>query len=106
MAKQKHQKAVIAGLLVTPSTLHKHWKAGDKAKVTDELDRLKLSKEAKDVAQTAMDNIDKAAGGLKGKFTEVATFLRTEIWEGDEPHPNDDEALALSKKAKELDGEV
>jgi hypothetical protein len=98
-----HQKAVIALLLSAPSTLHKHWKANDRAAFDRELDRLNFSTGARTLAVGAIGKIN--GRNKEGLFQESATILRDDIWKGDEPHPTDEEAARLAGMARVFDNE-
>lgn len=100
---QKHQKGIIAALLASPSTLNKHFKAGDQPAIDAELDRLGFSAAAKEEAKQAMQKIN--SRGKTALFAETASILQEDIWRGVEPHPNNNEAQELVAKARALDGE-
>jgi hypothetical protein len=98
---QNFQKAAVALLLCAPSTLHQKWKDNDVAGRDAELARLGFSDAAIAAATTAMPTLR----GSMDAFTTVAGMLKTELWAGGEPHPEDPGALKIVQAMRELDGE-
>ena len=98
---QRFQKAAISMLLSAPSTLHQKWKANDVAGIDAELTRLGFSTAAIAAAKTSMTTL---RGDLT-LFTQVAAAVKTGIWAGGEPHPDDTEAASIASTLRALDGE-
>jgi len=97
-----NQKAAIAMLLTSPSTLHDAFKRGDKTDTEDQLNKLNFSPSARAIADNAIDK----RGHLDTNALErVANFLKLEVWGGEEPHPDDQPAKVMVSMARLLDGE-
>jgi len=100
---QPHQKAALALLLGTPSTLNLKWEANVRADIEKELSRLKFSAKVDPTPIQLMDEIE--AKGKKPVIIEASKVLLDVIWDGAEPHPDDDDAVRLVAAARLFDNE-
>lgn len=95
----RHEKAAIAMLLCSPSTLSKKWRAGaTDSELSDELKRLGFSPQAEAKALDTMRNYKDA----RDLFGIMAERLRHDPWDGNEPHPTDPDGLAIVAALKNM----
>jgi hypothetical protein len=96
---QWFQKAAVALLLASPSTLHKAYCHGQPEEFEAELQRLGFSPEGIQAARDAQTALREQAGFLHA----TSEALRKGVWAGSEPHPNDDDARKIVQALKALD---
>jgi hypothetical protein len=98
---QLFQKAGIAMLLASPSTLNKAWRGGDQTAFNNELTRLGFSTAAIDVAKQSAQKLNTDVQS----FIVTADRMRTDLWAGGEPHPPDNDAVRIVAALRAMDGE-
>ena len=94
------QKAAVVALLCSPSTLHKVF-TDPKVDFEAKLDSLGLSTEALAEIKAGMKKLK----GDSAKFTDLGARTKAEIWDGAEPHPDDNKTKLLVAAARKLDSE-